>query len=258
MPDSDGVVRIELGRSFLSHSETLFAGTAAILSGLVGCSDAVSSSYRRVAVWQPADCSLLGVSIPMQPPQNLADFRSAIVQGEPGMLAEEFIFSATVHALPDEAAYNSFRQKVSAHLPDAEYVSIVGSGNWRYSLNPEKLLTEYHKNSDIDVAVVSSKLYGEIWDEMRRIHRDKWYAMDLSSRGRLVRNGQNVYSGFACPVWIPQAGHPKVYSFKSMLNKLSGPEIGYRAVKMMYFKNDIEMIDYYRRGFTEAKRGITA
>lgn len=191
-------------------------------------------------------------------PQNIAEFKRALAYGEPSQLARDFVFAASVHALPDEATYDSFRQKVKTLLPSAEYISIVGSGNWRYSLNPEKLLTEYHEKSDIDVAVVSSALYYETWDEMRRIHRDRWYSMDYQSRSRLVRNGQNVYSGFACPVWIPQTGHPKVYSFKSMLNKLSGPEVGYREVKMMYFKNDIELIDYYRRGFTEAKRGIAA
>jgi hypothetical protein len=189
-------------------------------------------------------------------PQNLSEFKSTLAQGEPGQLARDFVFSATVHALPDEAAYESFREKVKVYLPDAEYISIVGSGNWRYSLNPEKLLAEYHGKSDIDVAVISSRLYYETWNEMRRIHRDRWYALDYQSRSRLVRNGQNIYSGFACPVWIPQFGHPMVYEFKSMLNKLSGPEIGHREVKMMYFKNEIEMIDYYRRGFTEAKRGI--
>lgn len=189
-------------------------------------------------------------------PQSLSEFKHALAQCEPGQLAHDFVFSSTVHALPDEVAYASFREKVKAYVPDAEYISIVGSGNWRYSLNPEKLLAEYHKKSDIDVAVISSRLYYETWDEMRRIHRDRWYVLDHQSRSRLVRNGQNIYSGFACPVWIPQFGHPKVYEFKSMLNKLSGPEIGHREVKMMYFKNEIEMIDYYRRGFTEAKRGI--
>lgn len=189
-------------------------------------------------------------------PQNLSEFKNALSQGDPGQLARDFVFSKTVHALPDEATYEDFRGKVKAHIPDAEYIFIVGSGNWRYSLNPEKLLAEYHGKSDIDVAVISSKLYYDTWDEMRRIHRDRWYALGQASQSRLVRNGQNIYSGFACPVWIPQPGHPKVYEFKSMLNKLSGPEIGHREVKMMYFKSEIEMIDYYRRGFTVAKRGI--
>jgi len=191
-------------------------------------------------------------------PYSLPEFKRALALGEPAQLAQEFVFSSTVHALPDEAAYRTFRAKVKARLPDAQHISIVGSGNWRYSLNPEKLLIEYHKRSDIDVAIVSKALYQKTWDEIRQIHRDRWYTLDYQSKKRLVRNGQNIYSGFACPTWIPQFGHPTVYQFKSMLNKLSGPEIGHREVKMMYFKDESEMIDYYRRGFTEAKRGISA
>jgi hypothetical protein len=194
----------------------------------------------------------------MPAPQNLPEFKRTLATGEPSELAQAFLYATTVHALPDEAAYEEFRQKVKSALPEAEFVSIVGSGNWRFSLNPEKLLTEYHGKSDIDVAVVSNKLYHETWDEMRLFHRNRWYKLNYNTKSRLVRNGQNVYSGFACPTWIPQIGHPKVYKFKSMLNKLSGPEIGHREVKMMYFKNDVELVDYYRRGFTEAKKGIDA
>lgn len=189
---------------------------------------------------------------------NLPEFKNMLAQSDPVTLARDFVFAESVHALPDEAAYEAFRRKVKTHLPDAEYISIVGSGNWRYSLNPDKHLSEYHSRSDIDVAVISTSLYHDTWDEMRRIHRNRWYSLDSQSRQRLVRNGQNVYSGFACPTWIPQWGHTKVYQFKSMLNRLSGPEIGHREVKMMYFKDETEMIDYYRRGFTDAKKGLTA
>jgi hypothetical protein len=189
-------------------------------------------------------------------PCSLAEFKRTLASGAPVSLAREFVLAEQVHALPSPAAYEAFRQKVFAALPAAEFVSIVGSGNWRYSLNPDKLLAEYHQHSDIDVAVVSYALYQETWEEMRQIHRDRWYTLDRAAKLRLVRNGQNVYSGFACPVWIPQTGHPKVYAYKSMLNKLSGPEIGFREVKMMYFKNETEMIDYYQRGFTEVKRSI--
>ena len=164
------------------------------------------------------------------------EFKLQLQLGEPVELARMFGLSKTVHALPH---------------------AIVGSGNWRYSLNPEKLLNEYHEKSDIDVAVVSSQLYQETWDEMRRLHRDRWYALDYNERARLNRNGQNIYAGFACPTWLPQLGHPRVYSFKSMLSKLSGPDVGYREVKMFYFKNETELIDYYRRGFIDAKRSLS-
>lgn len=192
----------------------------------------------------------------MSLPQSVDEFKRMLQQSEPIELAREFVLADVVHALPTEDEYKAFREKVRMLLPATEFTSIVGSGNWRYSLNPDKLLNEYHQKSDIDVAVVSAQLYQEIWDEMRRLHRDKWYTLDYNSRTRLTRNGQNVYAGFACPIWLPQIGHPFVYSFKSILSKLSGPEVGYREVKMLYFKNETEMIDYYRRGFTDAKRGL--
>jgi hypothetical protein len=188
--------------------------------------------------------------------QTVAEFRTWLTEGEPLQLAHELCLSDRVHALPTPAEYERFRLKVMEQLPATEFVAIVGSGNWRFSLNPDKFLVEYHSKSDIDVAVVSQELYQSTWDEMRKLHRERWYTLSADERSRLTRNGQNIYAGFACPIWIPQRGHPTVYSFKSMLNRLSGPELGYREVKMMYFKNQTEMIDYYRRGFEAGKRGI--
>lgn len=192
----------------------------------------------------------------MPRPGTIAEFRAWLIDGEPLQLASEFCLGDSVHALAGPAEYEQFRCKVATQLPPAEFIAIVGSGNWRFSLNPEKLLAEYHAKSDIDVAVVSQELYQSTWDEMRKLHRDRWYTLPETARKKLARNGQNVYAGFACPAWLPERGHPTVYSFKSMLNRLTGPELGYREVKMMYFKNQTEMIDYYRRGFEDAKRGI--
>jgi hypothetical protein len=189
---------------------------------------------------------------------SLSEFKNMLTKSDPVDLARAFVFAESVHALPDEEAYKAFRKKVKTHVQAAEHIYIVGSGNWRYSLNPDKHLSEYHSGSDIDVAVISCSLYHDTWDEMRRFQREKWYLLDGERQRRLARNGQNVYSGFACPAWIPQLGHTKVYQFKSMLNQLSGPEIGHREVKMMFFKDETEMIDYYRRGFTNAKKGLTA
>ena len=157
-------------------------------------------------------------------PSTIAEFKTWLINCEPLQLAREFCLGNSVHALPTPAEYERFRHKVATQLPSAEFIAIVGSGNWRFSLNPEKLLTEYHAKSDIDVAVVSQELYQGTWDEMRKLHRDRWYTLHPPERAKLVRNGQNVYAGFACPTWLPQRSHPTVYAFKSMLNHLSGPE----------------------------------
>ena len=192
----------------------------------------------------------------MPSPENREAFMCQIRTTDALRLSREFVLSDTVHALGSAKAYSVFREKVTRYLPLAESVAIVGSGNWRYSLNPKKLLNEFHTKSDIDVAVVSSEMFHETWDSIRRLHRDRWYTLDGEARDRLLRNGQNVYAGFACPTWLPVLGHPLVYAFKSMLGKLSGPEVGYREVKMYYYKSEIEMLDYYRRGFMNARREL--
>jgi hypothetical protein len=192
----------------------------------------------------------------MQSPDSRDAFVAQIRATDALRLSREFVLSDNVHALGNAGNYAAFRAKVTHHLPLAESVAVVGSGNWRYSLNPKKLLSEFHARSDIAVAVVSPALFHETWESMRRLHRDRWYTLDSDARDRLLRNGQNVYAGFACPTWLPVPGHPLVYAFKSMLGKLSGPEVGYREVKIYYYKSEVEMLDYYRRGFMNARREL--
>lgn len=173
-------------------------------------------------------------------------------------LTREYVLADTVHALETSERYERYKAAVQIQFPQAEYIAIVGSGNWRFSLNPEKLLNEYHPRSDIDIAVVSEVLFHETWDTMRELHRSRWYLLERDTRERLLRNGQNVYAGFACPTWLPVLGHPLRYGFKRALGKLSSPEVGYRDVKMYFFRNETEMIDYYRRGFVLARRSLAS
>lgn len=192
----------------------------------------------------------------MPTPATPDEFKAHLARTDVKRLAEEFVLSDTVHALPSVELYDGFRTRVRALLPAAQYIAVVGSGNWRYSLNPDKLLNEYHVGSDIDVAVVSESLYLQTWDMMRSLHRDHWYRLGGDARTKLLRNGQNIYCGIACPMWLPVRPHPSVYEFKRLLNRLSGADVGYREVKMFYFRNQTEMVDYYQRGFMNAKREL--
>jgi hypothetical protein len=106
------------------------------------------------------------------------------------------------------------------------------------------------------VAVVSADLYQLHWDEMRRQHRDRFYLLSRDVRGQLRRNGENVYCGFITPTWIPHWDPMARLEYMKALNALSDESVGYRKVKMMFFKNIIETVDYYSRGFTNAKREL--
>lgn len=159
---------------------------------------------------------------------TLEDFKARILASAPEELVAEFLNKAEVNVLPDAAAYLLFKALVQQHFPDSDAIFIVGSGNWGYSLNPEKIWTPFHGQSDVDVAVISQTLFERTWEELRIEHRTKWYAMRQYQRDQLRRNAENIYAGFACPKWIPDRGHPSAYAYRSALNKLSVKDVGYR------------------------------
>lgn len=62
--------------------------------------------------------------------------------------------------------YDEFKKYVSSKL-DVHYndISIAGSGKLGFSINPEKEFKKFDENSDIDIIVVSQKLFYQFWDE---------------------------------------------------------------------------------------------
>jgi|GEM_PF-2961143 len=183
----------------------------------------------------------------------LDDFKATIKAGDPMDIATQHISKLAVHALPGEEAYSAFKEQVSQLVPQAEAVYIVGSGNWGFSLNPNKIWEPFRPESDIDVAVVSEHQFLLIWEELRQIHRKNWYKLDDETRTRLRRNGENVYCGFVSPAWIPFKSNASAFAFRRVLNKLQGERVGYRRVTMMYYRNMVELVDYCKRGFIIAR-----
>jgi hypothetical protein len=187
---------------------------------------------------------------------NRQEFFERIRSSTPKVLAEEFLAAETAHAFPDPSTYKTFRDKIGGLVSAIESVAVVGSGNWRYSLNPEKAFREFGAHSDVDVAIVSSIQFRELWDEMRRNHRRHYYALSFEDRTRLRRNSENVYAGFISPGWIPNRNSKRTYEHKRTLNALSDKAVEFRKVRMMFFKNFDEAVDYYARGFGAARRTI--
>jgi len=134
---------------------------------------------------------------------------------------------------------------------------VVGSGNWKFSLNPDKSFREFGEHSDIDVAVISKDLFDGFWEEMRFQHRAHFYRLPLEYRDRLRRNSENVYAGFISPNWIPNRNPTAAYEYKRNLDSLSDRHVRSLKVKMMFFKNFDEAADYYARGFRMAQRATT-
>ena len=187
----------------------------------------------------------------------LQEFKDEIIANSPTELAEQFLRSDSVAAFETPELYAEFQAAVTAFYPDAEAVSVAGTANWLYSLNPKKNFKTYDARSDVDTIVVSLNDFTRFWDEIRLYHRTNYYQLHYNVRQNLLRNGQNVYSGFVTPSWIPDKSNQTKYQHKRVLNQLTDKRVDFRPVKMFFFRNWDEVIDYYTRGFRIAKGTLT-
>jgi hypothetical protein len=159
-------------------------------------------------------------------------------------------------AFDSEDSLKMFFNEISKDWTSTERLAIGGTGAWRYSLNPKKEFREFSNYSDIDVINVSELHFIEIWNRIREYHRKWWYSIPSTEKERLRRNGQNVYSGFVSPKWIPDDSDDLKFKFLTSLERYSTDKIGYRNVNMLFFRNFTEVKDYYRRGIEIAKTKV--
>lgn len=92
--------------------------------------------------------------------------------------SHNWYFSDYLHVPQDEIVdkMDYFKEIVSSNLGiNFHSLQIVGSAKTGYSLSPQKVLKPFHgetkddKSSDIDIAIVSDKLYLKFWNDLRRV-----------------------------------------------------------------------------------------
>lgn len=181
------------------------------------------------------------------------EFKNQLSSTSPLELAEKWINNDTIHAFSNAKEYVDYLELILNDYPESEKAVITGSGNWCYSLNPKKNFSKFHKGSDIDVSIVSEEYFSKTWEELRLYHRENYYLIGKSRKDDLNRNGQNVYSGFVTPKWIPNKKSKTRFQYEINVDKYSNKHVDYRAVNMMFFKNNEEMADYYIRGIRIAQ-----
>ncbi len=182
-----------------------------------------------------------------------SDFLELVRTKQPQALADQFLRSATVAAFSSEELYDQFKAEVSAHILNAEQVVVAGTANWTFSLNPNKDFKSYDRQSDVDTVVISEDRFMQTWEQLRVFHRQRYTYLSGDNRRKLRRKGENVYAGFVSPLWIPDSRNRFKWDHQRVLNRLSSEAVDYRRVTMLFFRNWIEAVDYYKRGFQIAK-----
>lgn len=176
---------------------------------------------------------------------------SLALQVGPEEAMRSCLHSPEVTACPSANAYKDFQDSVRSEFPTATQVLIAGSGNWGFSLNPEKNFRPFGDLSDIDVATIDEAAFVTTWENIRSYHRQFYYKIGFEQRQTLRRNGENIYSGFVSPAWIPERTHPARSRFIRITNRLSDERVGFKPVKMLLLRNLTEALDYYKRGLLD-------
>lgn len=97
--------------------------------------------------------------------------------------SHNWYFSDYLHFRPAEVIdrMDYFKEVVSKKFRiNFHNVQIVGSAKVGYSLSPQKLFTPFHDecpdkpSSDIDIAIISNRLYQEFWDKLRHIKKIRY------------------------------------------------------------------------------------
>lgn len=187
---------------------------------------------------------------------DLKSFKGEIRDTDPKELVERWLTDGNPCAFSTSTDLDEFTKKIERDYPRAERVVIAGTSNWQYSLNPNKEFSEFHKHSDIDVALISPIDFEETWDTLRDLHRKKWYSWGKSLRETVLRTGQNVYCGFITPKHIPDRTNGYRFEFLQRCNSYSTSSVGYREVNLMFFKSNDDVVDYYIRGVRLARSRV--
>lgn len=80
-------------------------------------------------------------------------------------IVRKHVFNGASYIL-DNADYYQLKEDVCEHF-DIEFndVLVVGSGKLGFSIKPQRRYGKFNNDSDIDIAVVSTTLFHEIWKE---------------------------------------------------------------------------------------------
>lgn len=132
-------------------------------------------------------------------------------------------------------------------------IIMVGSGKIGYSLSPQKNFKEFDDDSDIDIAVISSKLFEFIWEKLRDEYSIKYihnYNTIASSIYRGFINEKNFISiDEVRPIWNDKINNAN----KEIQNKLSI----YNSINYRIYRSWEDLESYHINGLRKLKDGIS-
>lgn len=104
------------------------------------------------------------------PPADAAYLRSELLRLAPEDFVSYHVLDRVPWIFSNRSQYIDWKMALAAELDiDPFGIHVVGSSCLGVSLSPYKRFTPFHRGSDIDVAVVSSRHFDEAWRWLRNL-----------------------------------------------------------------------------------------
>jgi hypothetical protein len=132
-----------------------------------------------------------------------ADFTADLLQLETRRFVRKRLVFGRCSIYPNDHDYFDLTERVAARF-DVHPTSVfaVGSAKLGFSIAPAKRYAAFHDGSDIDVVIVSDRLFDRIWNEF---HAAKAADVDWRRRGDFLKY---LFQGWLRPDYFPDVrGH---------------------------------------------------
>lgn len=127
-------------------------------------------------------------------------------------------------------------------------IEIAGSAKIGISYNKGKYNKRFDENSDIDIIIVSSSLFDNLWLKVVEFDKNN-FKLDESERINLNQTLNYINEGIISPDKLPLELEPRKEIW-DIFEKFSGkPEYDYRKVRGRIFKNWFFVERYYLNSF---------
>ncbi|MBE9100491.1 hypothetical protein [Vacuolonema iberomarrocanum] len=104
---------------------------------------------------------------------KIARFKSILAEYEsPEVIVQKYIVHGTPHIFKsDEDKYFDLKREIAAHFSEHyNNVHMVGSAKLGFSIAPHKLWKHFTIESDIDVVIVSDRLFERMWEGLHEFN----------------------------------------------------------------------------------------
>lgn len=187
-----------------------------------------------------------------------SDLYNELQQRTPDYLIEKYVLHNIPFFFKDKMdLYFEIKKKISQRFKiPISNIYLVGSGQFGFSLNPEKNYSNFRnednedkntKASDLDFAIISPKLFDEYWDEVCEIRLSKTaHSKDDEKLFSKFRN--YLFRGWIRPDAFPFdfKGKQEWFEFFNSLNLFVN-----RQVTCGIFRNELSFIKIYQQSITE-------